>query len=168
MRRLLNCAIVVALLAASGCGIGDLKFREDRRIEIESPADRAEVQLPIVVEWKAQRSRIGGTDSGPADPGRHFGVFVNVVPQPPGKGLEYFFRKDPTCRPAKSCVTAEYLARVGVFETTETTFTIENIGQRSGVPKDQQDWHEVTVAMLDASGRRIGEFGDWVLLKLKR
>lgn len=156
MKRIFSCALLVLLAASTGCRTEGLQFREDRGIQIVAPADRAEVNLPIVVKWKVQHSN------------PRFGVFINVVPQPPGEGLEYFFRKDPSCRPASTCVVPEILARVGVFETTEATFTIDAVGRRMGVPKDQSDWHEVTVALLDSNGRRIGESGDWVLLKLKR
>lgn len=95
-------------------------------------------------------------------------MFVDVTPQPPGEGLEYFFQKDPSCRSAISCLTPTYLGQRGVFQTSETNFKIEIIAKRFEVPKDQQDWHEVTVVLLDGSGRRIGESGDWVTLKLKR
>lgn len=156
MKRGFTAVLLMVLIVSVACRTEGLQFREDRRIQIVAPQDRAEVRLPIVVQWTAKHSS------------PRFGVFVNVIPQPPGKGLEYFFRKDPSCRPARACVVPNSLARVGVFETTETAFTIEAVGRRAGVPKDQSDWHEVTVALLDSNGRRIGESGDWILLKLNR
>jgi hypothetical protein len=155
MNRVVIPAVLFAMVASTGCRTQGLQFREDRRIEILAPTDRSEVRLPIVIRWRSN------------SPGR-FGVFVDIIPQPPGVGLEHFFRKDPSCRPASACVIPDQLARIGVFETTDTSFTIPSIARRVGVPKDQEDWHEVTISQLDERGRRMGEFGDWVLLKLKR
>lgn len=124
--------------------------------------------LPVVVSWKAKDFEISSGDSGPGPLSGNFGVYVDTTPQPPGEGLDYFFRRDPACRGGISCLTPQYLAQRGVFTTTETSHMITAIGKRLGVPKDQQDWHEVTVVLLDGRGRRIGESGDWVMLKLER
>lgn len=156
------------LIVATACPVQDLQFRHDRRLEITSPADRGVVNLPIVIQWTIKDFEVKPVGEGSGSSAGHFGVFVDVTPQPPGEGLEYFTRRDPACQRGTSCLTTFYLAQRGVFQTTETTFRITNIAKRFEVPKDQQDWHEVTVVLLDGQGHRIGEFGDWVTIKLRR
>jgi hypothetical protein len=144
--------VAVLALVTTGCRAQGLAFQQDHRITIVSPRDRAHVTAPVVVRWKVKDPA--------AYPGRGaFGVVVDRAPQPPGKGLDHFVGNDPACPKPAACVTANYLAIRGVYLTTETSFRVDTLLPRIGVPKDQRNLHEVTVVLLDSQGRRVGESG---------
>jgi hypothetical protein len=155
-------AMVVVFLAGAGAGTGcrteGLAFRRDRRLSFVSPKDRARVRLPVVVRWKVNDVE------GP----HRYAVLVDRPPQPPGAGLGHYVGKDPACPSVAACLSPAYLAARGVYETTDTAFRIESIAPRVGVPKGQKDFHEVTVVLLDQNGKRIGESGVSVNLRLER
>jgi hypothetical protein len=147
-RRLLSC--LLALTALPACGrLDGLAFREDTRVEMIAPPDRAEVTLPVTVRWTSRA------------PVRRFGVFVDRAPQPPGKPVAWFARDDEACRGTPGCPSAAYLAERNVFTTTRTSFTIERLldTQRD---VQRREFHEVTVVLLDDAGKRIGE-GAWTV-----
>lgn len=150
MRRV---ALVVALaLLTSGCAVSGIAFRQDDRLSFVTPDDRAEVTLPLTVEWEVEDFEVGeGAGS--------FAVFVDRAPQPPGKTLDWLARDDDSCRADDGCPDAEWFAERDVFPTTERSLTIERLPARAD---DRRELHEVTVVLLDEDGRRIGETG-WSL-----
>lgn len=143
--------LLVLALVANGCAATGIAFRQDDRLRFVSPDDRAEVTLPVRIEWSVEDFDV------PSDGG--FAVFVDRAPQPPGKTLEWLARDDDACRPADGCPDAEWFAQRDVFPTTETSFTIERLPARSD---DRREFHEITVVLVDDDGRRIGETG-WTL-----
>jgi hypothetical protein len=146
-------ALVLALtFAASGCGVSGLAFRQDDRLSFVTPADRAEISLPLTVRWQVEDFDVG-------DGAGSFAVFVDRAPQPPGKPLEWLARNDDTCRAADGCPNAKWFADRHVFRTTDRELTIEQLPARSD---DRREMHEVTVVLLDERGRRVGETG-WTL-----
>ena len=88
-----------------------------------------------------------------------FAVFVDRAPQPPGKSLAWLAHGDKTCRPAEGCPDSTWYAQRNVFTTTDTSFRIERLARQQD---GRREMHEVTVVLLDADGRRIGETG-WTL-----
>ena len=139
------CLWVVLAAVLPGCDrFHGLAFREDNRVDVVAPSDRAHVTLPITVRW---------TSSAPA---RSFGVYVDRAPQPPGKALAWFARNDDACRIVNGCPDATYLAERNVFRTTETRFVLK---QLLDTQRDTQrrEFHEVTIVLLDGNGNRIGE-----------
>lgn len=142
MRRALAFAVAVSALA--GCAVDGLDFRADDRVAIVAPDDRAEVALPLVVEWDA-------TGLDPAD--RRFAVLVDRTPPPPGRAPAWLFRNATDCS-GDECASAAYLAERDVFLTTDTSITIEQVpARRSG----DRPMHDITVVLLDAAGERSGE-----------
>ncbi len=136
---------VVLVAALPACDRFDgLAFREDTRVDIVSPTDRAHVTLPITVRWTSLA------------PGRVFGVFVDRAPQPPGEPLSWFARNDDSCRAAANCPDNEYLAQRNVFRTRQPHFRVQ---QLLDTQRDTQrrEFHEVTVVLLDRHGNRVGE-----------
>lgn len=152
MRRMPVVAIVLVLaVVASGCGFSGLSFRQDDRLSFLSPDDRAEVTLPLTVRWEVD-------DFDVPDDG-YYAVFVDRAPQPPGKTLAWLARDDDACRAEDGCPDLAWFDQHDVVPTTETEVTIERLPARSD---DRREFHEVTVVLVDADGRRIGETG-WTL-----
>lgn len=157
-------AALAALSLSAGCG--DLAFRVDDRLTITAPSDRALVELPVTVSWVVRDFKIvtPGSTSAAKDQG-YFAVFVDRAPVPPGKPLEWLARADDDCKRDQGCPDANYLASLGVFTTTDTSFVVERTLRHSGSSKDR---HQVVVILMDAEGRRIGESAYRVVFDVKR
>lgn len=151
MTRPLALVAVLAFLA-TGCGVSDLAFRQDNRLEFVAPADRSEVTLPITVRWRVEDFAVG------ADAGS-FAVFVDRAPLPPGKTLAWLARNDDACRSADGCPDDAWFAQRDVYLTVDSKLVIDQLPARTD---DRREFHEVTVILLDEQGRRVGETG-WSL-----
>lgn len=150
--------LLVAVGGSSACVADGLAFRTDTRVEITSPEDRSEVTLPLTVSWTVRDFRIvePGDEVGEGQDAGYFGVFVDRAPQPPGETVGWVARDDPGCRPVDGCPDEEYLAVRGVYETTDTSMTFNQLPQPVGDPATRER-HTVTIVLLDTEGRRIGE-----------
>jgi hypothetical protein len=153
-------AIAAALSAAStillsGCVPQGLAFRVDDRLTITSPKDRAEVTLPLTVSWQVRDFTIDRAASPDAKDTGYFAVFVDRAPQPPNKPLSWVARKDRTCRASDGCPDEEYLAARGIYTTTDTHITFDQLPRPSN--EHQKERHSITVVLLDPAGDRIGE-----------
>lgn len=153
---------LLGILVAGGCRFQGIALRQDQRVKLVSPDFREQVTLPVTIDWTVEDFEVTGPGGQPSDDSGYFGVFIDTDPQPPGEGLEYFSRDDVECRNSKRCLTRDYLAQRGVYTTSDTEITIEQIAPAPGVnvERGERDLHEVTIVLLDAQGRRIGE-GSW-------
>jgi hypothetical protein len=162
-------AVAAALsLLTSGCVQQGLAFRVDDRLTIDAPKARSEVTLPVTVRWSVKDFTVVAPDAGGAatkDTG-YFAVFVDRTPQPPGKPLSWIARKDRTCRVADGCPDAEYLAARNIYSTSDMSLTFEQLPRPSN--KREKERHNVTIVLLDAQGRRIGESAFYVEFVVKR
>lgn len=156
--RLAACALVAAGLLAAGCGASGLSFVTDERVEILEPRDRASVRLPLEVRWRAEG----------IEPGGSFGVFVDRAPQPPGETFRWIARDDNGCVASLGCPDQTYLADRGVFATSETTFRIELLPRTVAEEQQRREFHELTIVLLDADGRRVGESAWFVDFQVER
>jgi hypothetical protein len=154
-------------LLLAGCVPQGLAFRVDKRVTITAPEDRAEVTLPLTVEWSVRDftvtrsdSAVGGDDAG------YFAVFVDRAPQPPGKSLAWIARKDRSCRPTDGCPDEEYLASRGIYSTTDTHITFDQLPRPANDKRKER--HTLTVVLLDPSGHRLGESAYQVDIVLHR
>ena len=155
MRPTAVAVALVAVLGASACGVHGLSFVQDKRVDIVSPKDRSKARLPVTVDWTVKNFAVG-PDAG------SFGVFVDRSPQQAGKTLAWAFRGNASCKGSDGrqlCETADFLAEQGVFRTTDTAFTLSRVSRLTGNERKRQ-FHEVTVVLLDAAGKRVGE-GAW-------
>lgn len=160
--------VLIAVVLLPSCRMSGLAFRQDQRVRITSPAERADVRLPVRLSWAIRRFTPGPADGSRTDDRGSFAIFVDRSPQPPGEDFAWFFRREPGCRRIADCLTPQRLEALGVYRTSETSFDLAQIGRRTGVPRGQEDFHEVDVVLLDGSGRRIGESGDTVTFRLLR
>ena len=155
-------AATVVVLAMPACAVHGLSFKADRRVDITAPSDRAQVRLPVTVEWTVKQFPVG-------DGAGAFGVYLDRSPQPSGKTQAWLFRGDSGCKGvgAPVCAAAPYLNGHNVFRTTDRSFTVVQVARLLGNDRRRQ-FHEVTVVLLDAGGRRAGE-GAWsVQFEVKR
>ncbi|HWL65052.1 MAG TPA: hypothetical protein VNP73_03675 [Actinomycetota bacterium] len=139
--RVLGALMVVALMA-SACAEG-LAFVKDDRVEIVAPKGHTKVSLPVTIDWEVE------------DFDGYFALFVNTTPVPPGKTLEWIARDDQTCLNTPGCPDRTYFADRGVYSTTETSVTLERLPDRDAY--QGHETHEVTVILLDGTGRRLTE-----------
>lgn len=145
--RYLAC-LVLALVAAPACGVSDLAFVQDDRLDIVRPGDRDSVALPVTIAWTADDVAVGAGEGS-------FAVFVDRPPPPPGRSLAWLFRDDAACAGRDGCPDDAYFADHGVYRTTGTSVTIEHLPQNAA--DGRRELHEATVALLDEDGRRVGE-----------
>ena len=153
MTRCLVAAVLVSVLG--GCGItrvdAPVSFRADHRLDVEAPEAESEVQLPVTVRWSA--------DDYPNEPGEHFALFVDRAPIAPDRQIRF-----------RVCTEGEKLPpqlgqlrkpckddRKTIFLTDELSFEFECFEPRFTAPERERNKHTVTIVLLDADDRRIGE-----------
>ena len=155
------------VLLLPACGTSGLSFVQDERITISAPEDRARVELPLTVRWEVEDFEITGPTGRATDDAGYFGVLVDRAPPPPGRDLEWLLRDDVVCSANPECPDEAYLAARDIYSTAETSIVIDQVpeparGERS------REFHEVTVVLLDGTGRRIGESAFGVEFELPR
>ncbi len=155
-------APVIALCAAlSGCVPQGLAFRVDERLTFTAPQDRATVRLPVVLDWEIRDFRVATPGTAPRPDQGYFAVFVDHAPMPSGKQMRWIFRDDEDCRVVDGCPDEEYLRSRGIYTTTDTRIVLEQIPRPPTRDDEEEDdepeRHRVTVVLLDAAGKRIGE-----------
>ena len=140
----LACLAVIGAAWLTSLASGSLV--SDQSLALTAPAPLTTVSPPFVVSW---------TTSGH----RHsrFGVFVDQSPIAPGQTLRVLAttqcQREPGCRP-----DASYLAGLGVYVTSSDHVRVPVLQPLAGT--DEQDAHPVhtvTVVLMNAQGRRIGE-----------
>ena len=156
--RLRGAALLLGLVVLlSGCALRGLSFRIDDRVQILSPEDREAVTLPVTIDWESTDFEVTGPDGTEQPDSGYFGVFIDRAPQPPGETVEWFAKDDLSCRPADDCPDRQYLADRGVHTTQKTEFVVKTFPPPPSNQVARREFHEVTIVLLDGSGRRIGE-----------
>lgn len=157
--------------ALTACVPEGLAFRTDERLTIISPEDRSTVSLPVTIDWDIRDFDIvepgEGDDADGEREAGYFAVFVDSSPMPPGKPLRWIARKDTSCREADGCPDEEYLAARGIYTTTETELTLEQV-PRTSDREDRKERHRAVIVLLDAEGKRIGESAFEVAFDVER
>lgn len=134
-----------------GCRSDGLAFRQDDRLRILSPDDRATVALPVSMAWT-----IDGRSQAP--PGLHFAVFIDHPPMRPGQDLGRLARGDKACRRTPGCPDASWFEARDIYRTTATTLSVTTLPDtRPTGRSDAKERHEAAIVLLDERGRRIGE-----------
>ena len=151
-------ALVGIALTFPACSLSGLNFKQDDRLTIVAPEERAKIRFPLTVRWRVSDFEITGRDGSRRPDAGYFGVYIDRAPQAPGETQVDLVRDDPSCRIAPDCPSPEYLARMGIHSTDETSFTIDNIADtRPADQRSRRRFHEVTIVLLDGRGERIGE-----------
>jgi hypothetical protein len=153
LRPLLAAALAAAAVLLTSCGGSHYAFKQDKRIDIVAPADRAKVRLPIDIRW-----RTNGLPVSPAA-GPFFAVFVDREPTRPGQSLAVL--ADDDCRRRPGCPDVAYLEGRHVLVTDRTQVRLDTVPRRTaGGSTDRA--HQATVVLIDREGRRVGE-GFWTV-----
>ena len=164
-RRAVACAVLLAALPLSGCGLThlqDLNFRVDKRLHFTTPKDRSTQSRPLTVSWTMSDFRIAPKGSEPPSRGAgYFAVFVDKTPIKPGKTMKSLASNDQACKVDPKCPDRNYLEGLGVYETTATTITLKQISNVRG-DKEHLQHHYIDVVLMDTAGHRIGE-SSWEL-----
>lgn len=174
MRRLaLRAGLVLVLcVSLSGCLAEGLAFRVDDRLTFTSPKDRSTVRLPVVVDWEIRDFEVVAPGAAVRPGEGYFAVFVDRAPMPPRKSMRWIFRDDEDCRAADGCPNEVDLASIGIYTTTETRLVLEQIAppptRDDEEDDDDPERHRVTVVLLDAAGKRLGESAFQVEFDLER
>jgi hypothetical protein len=151
-RALALCATVA--LSMTGCRITGVMFHKDHHLQILAPARNAAVTLPLTLRWSADERLGFGTPGGPT----RYGVFVDRPPVKPGQGLRAVANNDDVCKRTPGCPDAEYLQRLNVYLATGDTLTLPGLpDKRRQSRTGARDAHKVTIVLIDAQGRRVGE-----------
>lgn len=156
MRRRGHLVVLACFLLLPACAVHGLNFKQDKRLEITAPKDRAKVHLPFTIRWRVHDFRVTGrTDDTRSDRG-YFGVYVDRAPQPPNESQESLLRNDFRCRVQHQC-TQEMLDQADIHATTAREFAISSLPAPPTNAAKRRELHDVTIVLLDGRGERIGE-----------
>lgn len=151
--------------AVSSCtSPAQLRLTQDDRVRIETPAPNSTVRLPLTVRWTAKDftpvdPRLGTDNTGrPAEPDTgYFAVFVDKDPMAPGENFQSLFAANSTCPKTPTCPDESTLRNLGVFVTDGTSVTVDALSSGKAVGGAGSATHAVTIVLVDARGRRIGD-----------
>lgn len=148
----------MALPACSTLTRVDAPFtlRSDDRLEIVSPSDADEVDLPVTVKWRVS--------DFPLTDGNGFAVFLDRAPV--GVRRQLSLKTCPPIDPAAPPLVEDCDDdRESVFLASDTEHTLSCLAPREG-PKRRRNVHEVVVILVDTNGNRLGEAAASVTFKV--
>jgi hypothetical protein len=136
--------VLLITTLAGACGNG-LLFARDARLRIVAPRDMETVALPVHLRWTSTVAPSGDT---------RYAVFVDVLPVHPGQNLRAV--AGPRCAGVPSCVDEALLNRHSVYLARAPRLDLDAL-PILGPPKGERDVHHVTIVLVDAGWRRLGE-----------
>lgn len=138
-------AFVVALsIVLSGCALNGLAFVTDDRISFRTPKESSKVKLPFTIAWDAEEYE------------GSYAVFLDHSPMRPGEDLLSLVPDDDPCRDKPVCPDTEWLNERYIFLTDERRLEIAQLRDRRSSSR-ASDRHQVTIVLIDGSGKRSGE-----------
>ena len=170
MRRLRRCATAVLLavpMLLGGCAnFSELQFVQDHRLVFSAPDNNELVETPFVLKWRMDDFKVlpGRSNADPTQDAGYFAVFVDLAPVKPNHTLDDVGDNDPACEGDPRCPDRQYLNAKGVYVTHEPRLRLDVVAPLPDKERVQQ--HEVTVVLLDAEGRRIGESAWYLKFKM--
>jgi hypothetical protein len=133
-----------------GCAtFSDVAFVRDDRVKAVEPKDFATVATPVQFAWK-----------GHLRAGEQYAVFVDRAPIRPGQ--EIVAVTDDACRRRPGCPTADELAPLGVYVVRAPRLKLLAFPVSGN---DRRTTHEITIVIVDGSGRRTDEAAETVILR---
>jgi len=142
------------LVAATACRTDQLAFRADEPVAIDQPASMSTHSLPMVVSWRTTTSIANAHRATAQKP--LFAVFVDQQPMPVGATVAWVARDDTGCTPP-GCPDVTYLQAHGVYLTATTSVRVDGVLSSLRGRQTSNGEHELTIVLLDAGGRRVGE-----------
>lgn len=159
--------LLVAVSMSACVDTSQLAFRTDERLAFLAPEDRALVTLPLTVKWAMEGfAAVNPNSREPRSAEGYFALFVDRAPMRPRQTVRSII-DDEYCETDPSCPDADYLGRMGVYTTTESQLTVPFV---SSIPdnRDETQLHNLTIVLLDTTGRRIGEYAYHLQFRLRR
>ena len=145
----------VLCFVLAGCQLsqlGNLEFKNDKRLIFTSPKKLSTVKVPLTISWTMKDFTIAPEDGTTSKTSGEFAVFVDLAPIQVGKNIASIGKNDPQCRGNARCVTKTYLAAHNIYVTTDTHLTLPFLPQAKMGSGNEQ--HEVTVVLLDGTDTR--------------
>jgi hypothetical protein len=136
--------VVVLAALVSGCAVDGLAFVRDDRLDILSPSSGDTVRLPFEVRWSAR------------DVDAKYLVLFDRTPMRPNRSLRSLVPSEDQCRTRPGCPDEQWLTDHNLYLTSGTSIRVEDLPEERTTNR-AKDRHEVTIVLLDARGRRIGE-----------
>ncbi len=158
----------VAALVTAGCADYDgLLFVQDDRLSFTEPEDYEQVETPFTLSWTMEDFEVleKDEDAPVTEDSGSFVVFIDQAPVEPGETLEAVGKDDPQCEADPRCPNRVYLNAKGVYPTRKTSLTLGNVPPLAS--KEEVQLHQATVILLDAEGRRIGEYAWYRQFKMR-
>jgi hypothetical protein len=87
------------------------------------------------------------------------------MPMPPGADLGWVADGDNACASTPGCPDERYLADRFVFTTEAPELSLDMLPSTSRASRS--DHHEITIVLLDGTGRRIGESAWYVEVRVE-
>lgn len=152
MTRLLAIAVVV-LTACSAQGIA---LETNRSLTLLAPTDGGTVAMPFSVQWRVDNAALRQQLASGA---RRLAIFFDRSPMPPGETFHAVADKE--CRQTPGCPDTAYLTDRDIFVATASSlplssFQVDDLPD-TRTPHQRKDQHQLTIVVVDASGRRVGE-----------
>jgi len=136
--------VLLLALVTPACAVNGLSFFQDYQLDIIQPDENAEVSLPLTVRWEADK-RDG-----------YFAVFLDRSPLRPGKPLLSLVPSDDPCLKQEVCPDSAWLAEHNVYVTDKNEIAVELLVDKRENNRSK-DRHDMTIVLLDPTGRRVGE-----------
>ncbi len=166
--RVLALAVTgMAVVGLSGCDVSRMQFRNDHRLTFQSPEARAVVATPVTLSWQMKGFDAVGLDGSTDKDRGAFVVFLDRAPMSVGKDLRSLASGDTACARDARCPDATYLARHGVYVTTDSSLALEQLPATAANSVDDEQ-HYVNVVLVDGTGRRTGESAWYLPFQSKR
>jgi hypothetical protein len=105
----------------------------------------ATVSTPVHLRWITEV---------PAGTPATYAVFVDTLPVHPGQNLRSI--AGATCASVATCVDIAWLNRHSVYLTSQPSLDLDTL-PILGTAKGEQDVHRITIVLVNASWRRLGE-----------
>lgn len=138
--------VAIALCCFASCTAAPTFFNH-AAIEITAPKEMSVIAPPILIAW--QPTRLPRAAAA-------FAVFVDRLPMRPAQNLRAL--TNDSCKRTPGCPDDNYLRTIGVFRTKADRLVLPSVGRLGGFAgKDKPSVHQVTIALIDARGYRLGE-----------
>ena len=154
-RRTLAVVALAAGVLLPACNVtavqAPITLRADRRLKMVSPKDEDKVRLPTKVSWAVKDFDLSN--------GNHFGVFVDRSPLGPRKDLRFRICTEQEKQPVQAGEDRKPCKddRKSVFLTRETSYSFDCFEPKLNAPSRTRYDHTVTIILLDAQNKRVGE-----------
>lgn len=160
-------AIVMLLtLFVGGCGLDGLQFVADERVRWVTE-DRLVTTLPLELSWALDGYDLVGADGSRRDDAGYVAIFLDREPQPPSTTLDLLAERDDDCQADPSCPDQAWFHDHGIYPVTDgTTLQIDHI--RPPVDEGRRETHDLTLVLLDGTGRRQGESAFRITVEIER